>query len=442
MALASLQGLTYRYPGAETDALANAWLEVCPGLTVVTGPSGGGKSTLLRVLNGLVPHFHGGRISGCARVGGLDAIRTPTRELARQVGFVFQDPEMQMVYGTVEREVAFGLENLAFPAAAMAARVTEALDRVGIGHLARRRVATISGGERQRVALAAALALRPPLVVLDEPTSQLDPEGASLLLEACLALAREGRGVVISEHRLERLLPVADHVVAVAEGRVGPGGRLLPPWPAARPPRRPAGAIAWSLEAVTLAPSRGEPLLRDVDLAGGLGEVTVLSGPNGGGKTTLLRAIAGLLRPVAGTLERRPGRVAYLPQNPTLLLHLPTVRAEVELTLRRAGDPERPEEVLRLLGLGHVADRYPRDLSTGERQRAALAAILAGRPALVLLDEPTRGMDLDAREALVRLLRRLAGQGSSVVVATHDANLAGAIGDQEARVGDGRVRLL
>ena len=221
--VASLAALTYWYPGRAEPALAGVDLEVGAGMTVVAGPSGGGKSTLLRVCNGLVPHFHGGRIAGAARVAGLDVVATPTRRLAREVGFVFQDPELQTVYGVVEREVAFGLENLAVPERELRPRVAEALEAVGAGDLAGRRVATLSGGERQRVTLASALAMRPRLVVLDEPASQLDREGAALLLAACRRLAADGRAVVVAEHRLERLLPAADRLVLVEGGRVTSG---------------------------------------------------------------------------------------------------------------------------------------------------------------------------------------------------------------------------
>jgi ABC-type multidrug transport system ATPase subunit len=167
--------------------------------------------------------------------------------------------------------------------------------------------------------------------------------------------------------------------------------------------------------------------------------VVALSGPNGGGKTTLLRLIAGALAPLAGKVERRPGRIAYLPQNPTALLHRPTVRDEVSLTLQRAGELEEPEVILGELGLLSVADRYPRDLSCGERQRAALATVLPGAPSLVLLDEPTRGMDAAARGALMGLVARLRDRGAAIVLATHDADLRTALADRVVRVGDGKL---
>src|SRR4029077_8437062 len=172
--------LTYSYPGAKEPALRDVCLEIAERLTLVAGPSGGGKSTLLRALNGLVPHFHGGRIAGSASVVGLDIIATPTRHLARSGGLVFQDPELQTGYNVVDREVAFGLENIGLPSREMAGRVEEALHAAGIAHLLGRTVRTLSGGERQRLALASALAMRPRVIVLDEPTSQLDQEGAAM----------------------------------------------------------------------------------------------------------------------------------------------------------------------------------------------------------------------------------------------------------------------
>jgi energy-coupling factor transport system ATP-binding protein len=442
MAIATLDAITYRYPGSDRVALLGASLRVEDGLTLVAGPSGGGKSTLLRVFNGLVPHFHGGRISGRAQVAGLDVVATPTRRLAREVGFVFQDPELQAVYGTVDREVAFALENAAFPSARIPGRVEEALHAAGASKLAHRTMRTLSGGERQRVALASALASRPRLVVLDEPTSQLDAEGSALVLATLRDIAGEDRAVVVSEHRLEALMGLAMQLIEVEGGTVTTSDPRAWRPPAApsrlRPPTGPHQE-AWSLRAAAAGFS-GVPVLEGVDAGGCAGEVVALTGPNGGGKTTLLRLLAGLLAPLAGSVERRPGRVAYLPQNPAALLHRPTVEDEVRFTLDRAGDrAERPETILAQLGLGHAARRYPRDLSSGERQRAAAAAVLPGSPALVLLDEPTRGMDAIARCALVQVIGRLRDGGASVVIATHDVQLREAVADRILEVADGRV---
>ena len=432
--LARLERVSYWYPGESEPSLRDVDLAVEPGLTLVLGGSGGGKSTLLRAFNGLVPQFHGGRISGHARVGSLDPFRTPIARLAMHAGLVFQDVETQSVYGVVEREVAFGLENMGMPRPEMHDRVDEALASLGVEALRGRRLTTLSGGERQRVQLAAVLALRPQVVALDEPTSQLDPDGAAQVLAACLRLAESGRAVVVAEHRLETLLPAADRLLLVEGGRVSAGAapRGSTPRKGAAPRNHFPGEPAWELRDVAAGPAgpAGPAILAGVSLEGGAGEVVALVGPNGSGKTTLLRTLAGLLPALSGEVTRPAGRTAYLPQNPGALLHLPTVRAEVELTLRRTGAVESPDAMLAAFGLSTLADRYPRDLSSGERQRAALAATLAGAPSLALLDEPTRGMDAAARRSLAGVVRSLTERGSAVVLATHDRELAADLADR------------
>ena len=463
-ATVSLEGLTYTYPAwsdRPLPALQDVDLALGPGLTLVDGDSGSGKSTLLRVCNGLVPHFHGGTFRGRASVCGLDVLATPTRALARHVGFVFQEPETGFVRGIVAREVAFFPENLGLPRESIRSRVAEALDRAGIAALASRRLSTLSGGERQRVALASALAASPSVVAMDEPMSQLDEDGAAALTATLVALAGAGTTVVVAEHRIGEL-PGARRV-SLAGGRVAEGspGALPPaplgprvpshagallsqaprPWSPGTPGPggRPAGGpTAWSLSGATVGVG-GRPLLAGIDVAGAPGEVVIVTGPNGSGKTTLLRTIAGLTAPLDGQVERRPGRVAYLPQEPGLLLHRHSVRAEVDQTLRWSQLTGSANDVLEVLGLAALAERDPRDLSGGQRQRAALAVVLAGRPSLALLDEPTRGMDAAARVSLATVLRRLAGEGAAVVAATHDLRLARELGGRVLRIVGGAL---
>jgi energy-coupling factor transport system ATP-binding protein len=426
-ALVAFERFSYWYPGGEEAALREVGLEVCAGLTLLAGPSGGGKSTLLRAFNGLVPHFHGGRVAGSARIAGLDLLATPTSRLARSVGFVFQNPEAQFVHATVEHDVAFGLENTAVPRPEMIDRVEEAMAAVGVLELRQRRIATLSGGERQRVALAGAIALRPALVVLDEPTSQLDQAGARALAAACVRLRDAGTAVVVGEHRLDLFREAAGRLLTVEAGRVREGVGLTPP-AAARRPRQPFGDVGWRLDAVTAG--AGLPVLEALSLEGRRGEVIAVTGRNGSGKTTLLRVLAGLLRPLAGTVQRPAGRTAYLPQDPAALLHQPTVREEVQLTISRTAGREAVADLLLEMGLSSLGERYPRDLSGGERQRAAIAAVIAGPPELALLDEPTRGMDGAARRSLVAAVDRLAAAGAAVVLATHDEELAASVADR------------
>jgi energy-coupling factor transport system ATP-binding protein len=439
----SFAGLHYTYPEMASRALDGVDLEIDSGLTLLTGASGSGKSTLLRVCNGLIPHFHGGVIGGSAHVLGREVVRTPTRDLARDVGFVFQDPELQAVYPSVERDVAFGLENLGVAREEMLRRVGAALEMCGIAHLRSRAVGTLSGGERQRLALAGVLAMRPRLLVLDEPLSQLDPEGAAALLGALHAAVRGGTTALVAEHRHHLVLERADRWLLMAQGRVtpcAPDGPVPPARAVSRHDAPASAALSWRLHQVSAGPA-GVAVLQDLDLAGGAGEVLALTGANGCGKTTLLRTIAGLLPPLAGSVERRPGRIAYLPQNPSALLHRATVRSEIEWTLRRTQSTDRADALLEELGLAAVAERDPRDLSSGQRQRAALAAVLAGSPSLVLLDEPTRGMDGAARAALTAALVRVAGRGGSAVVATHDPQLVAAVATRVVELGDGVARV-
>lgn len=443
--------LGFTYPDAARAALTGVDMRIDGGLTLIAGASGSGKSTLLRVCNGLIPHFHGGLISGRATVFGHDVARTATRDLARHVGFVFQDPELQAVHARVERDVAFGLENLRVGRAEMIARVDEALHRCGIDSLRSRTVRTLSGGERQRVALAGVLAMRPGLLVLDEPLSQLDGDGARAIVTALADAMDAGTAVFVAEHRDRWLRPLATATLTIAEGRVTADSSMITAaWPPAEAiphaiiesasrPGTGAGRAIWHLHGVVVGHG-GTPLLHDVDAGAAAGEVIALTGPNGSGKTTLLRTIAGLLTPLSGRVERAPGRAAYLPQNPTALLHRQTLRAEVEWTLRHDPGGADANTVLQDFGLTHVAARYPRDLSTGERQRAALAAVLAGAPVLALLDEPTRGMDAAARAALARAVIRLLGGGTSVVLATHDEALVRQVATRVLDVRDGRVR--
>jgi len=276
--------------------------------------------------------------------------------------------------------------------------------------------------------------------VLDEPTSQLDPEGASLLLAAVQRAALDDRAVVIAEHRLRRLVSGAGVLLQVDCGLLtaaDPAG-----WrqsPVVAPPRTSApGDGVWSLSGAA-AGFDGRPIIAGVDLAGRAGEVIALAGPNGGGKTTLLRLIAGLATPMSGEASRPKGRIAYLPQNPAALLHRPSVRDEVQFTIDLAAQKhgDTPGQVLAMLGIADLAGRYPRDLSSGERQRAALAAVLPGSPELVLLDEPTRGMDHASRVALVNVVAALRDRGAAVVIATHDEDLQSALADRVVDVGNG-----
>ena len=456
MSVATVRGLRFTYGGASAPALDGIDLDVAEReILLLEGPSGEGKSTLLRALCGLVPHFHGGRLSGAVTVAGHDTVRTDPARICRMAGMVFQDPEGQAVLGSVDRDVAFGLESGGLEAAAIPARVEEALAMAGALHLRGRAIASLSGGERQRVALASVLAPGPRLVLLDEPTSQLDDEAAAALMATLRRLARDtGTAVVMSEHRADRARAVADRVLAVRAGRLT-GPDQVPEPEVVRRPVPPPGPARARLEGVD-AGHPGRPVVRGAWLDLRAGEVTTVHGPNGCGKTTLLRVLAGLHRPEAGrvvlegrdvtgwTVERRFPALGFVGQDPGRHLLTERVDAEVALALRGLGltGAERRERLagaLAELDLSALARRHPLDLSVGQRERVALAAILAARPGVIALDEPTRGMDPARKAALAGVLRARAAEGAAIVVATHDAAFARQAGDRALTMSDGAL---
>ncbi|MFZ0996139.1 MAG: ATP-binding cassette domain-containing protein [Candidatus Dormiibacterota bacterium] len=438
--IARFKEFSYRYPESATRTLESLNLQLTNGLTVLTGPSGSGKTTLLRTLNGLVPHFHGGWASGEASVMGRDLQLTPTRRLAREVAMVFQEPESQFVLATVQREVAFGPENLGLPGSEISTRVESALQTMGVHHLSSRRLTTLSGGQRQRVALAAALAMKPTLLVLDEPTSQLDDDGAAALRQECERLCEQGLAVVAAEQRPWRVEAGGAHRLELSQGHLIEPGRGAQE-SALMPLRRPqtAGGVAWELRDLMIG--HGEPVADGVQLSCRRGEVLCLTGPNGSGKTTLLRTVAGLLPPLSGSVKREPGRAAYLPQEPGGVLHQVSVLEEVRQTDRWLRLGCDPWPILSEFHIESLAEIDPRDLSTGQRQRVALAAVLLGKPDMVFLDEPTRGADPASRQFLGQVLDRLAEAGSAILVATSDSQFAHQIGDRVYQLAGGRLQM-
>jgi len=489
LSIATLAGLSYSYPRASAPALRDVNLQLEDGaFALLAGPSGGGKSTLLRVFNGLVPQFHGGVLCGSARVAGLDPARTSPRQMATVAGMVFQEPEAQAVAETVIEELAFGLEQAAVPRPEMHRRVDRMLCELGIEHLRHRRLATLSGGERQRVALASVLVLGPRVLLLDEPTSQLDPAGAEALLSALRTVHSQGLTLLVAEHRLERLLPAVTSVVSVAKGRVqalAPREALnvLDGVPAlARlfrahglpPPLTPAEAMASATASFRArARAHGSPgglllavsgltvaygehaALRDASLELREGELVALLGANGSGKSTLLRTISGLRRPVAGEVRFQAASAAprdvaeitriagLVPQDPALALYRDTVADELHESLEhRMGRREARTAALSALerwGLTGIARRNPRDLSVGQQQRVAIGAMLAHQPRIWMLDEPTRGADWRAKQDLAGRLRAHAAAGGAAIVATHDVEGAAAWATRVITLDTGRM---
>jgi energy-coupling factor transport system ATP-binding protein len=475
--LVCAESFSFRYAEAREPTLRDIDLALEPGsFTVLAGASGSGKSTLLRALCGLVPHFHGGEAAGALEVGGLSVREHGPADLARVCGVVMQDPERQVVLGGVRAEISLPLEHRGEPPGSVARAVEEVALALGIERLLDRRTDTLSGGELQRVALAAALVHRPALLLLDEPASQLDPVAGGELVWLLRRLNEDwGTAVVVAEHRLERCLPAADRVLALERGTLvsdaaprdflarapeglgTPLGRLferagLRPPPAsvkqardavraaglldearlsARAPegrrRRGARAPALALRGAWLEIEEGPTVLRGVELRFEAGERVALMGRNGAGKSTLLRLAKGLLEPTRGRVERG-GTVALLLQNPGDYL----VHERVE--------EEAGAAALASAGLAGRKAANPRDLSGGERQRLALEVALGtGAHGAVLLDEPTRGMDHAHKDALAARVRALAGGGAAVLVATHDTEFAATFAERVVLLGEGVV---
>jgi len=488
------------YADAPAPTLRDVDLTIEAGeLCLVIGPTGAGKSTLLGLINGLVPHFTGGTLNGRVIVDGRDTREHKPRDLADLVGVVGQDPLAGFVTDTVEEELAYAMEQLAVEAPVMRKRVEETLDLLGIAELRNRPMRTLSGGQQQRVAIASVLTAHPRVLVLDEPTSALDPTAAEDVLAAITRLVHDlGVTVVVAEHRMERVVQYADRVIELpgdGSARIGEPASVLstsdiaPPivhlgrlagWNplplSVRDARRLADPLRQRLSVRSHVPDRsigahssggagavlaaegvvvtyGDTVaVRDVSVELHAGRVVALMGRNGSGKSSLLWALQGSGPRAGGTVrvgDRDPMKlsaadaralVGLVPQTPADLLYLDTVDAEcaqadresdaVDGTCRKLADRLVPD----LPG-----DHHPRDLSEGQRLALVLAIQLTASPQVVLLDEPTRGLDYNAKDRLREIVGELANEGHAIVIATHDVEFVAAAADDVIVMADGEI---
>ncbi|MBK6764403.1 MAG: ATP-binding cassette domain-containing protein [Micrococcales bacterium] len=482
--------VTFQHAEGKQPVLRDVDLLIPEGdLALVIGRTGSGKSTLLNMINGLVPHFTGGTLTGRVSVNGLDTRTHAPRDLAGVVGTVGQNPRAGFTTDTVEDELAYTMEALGFAPDVMRRRVEETLDLLGLVPLRQRSLDSLSGGEQQRVAIGAALTAGPAVLVLDEPTSALDPAAAEEVLAAIARLVHDlAVTVVMAEHRLERVVEFADHIIGIEDGTAAmqepaaamAGHGLQPPvvrlghalgWhplplsvrsarrrayelrtAAFTPPPRRLGdreVAAVSHANVAYGPANA---LRDVQVCLRSGQITALMGRNGAGKSTLINVLAGSMVPDRGRVRvgaddpaALRGRdllqhIAYVPQDPTDLFYTDSVHRECEAADRDTGQaPGSALARLRELLDTVDPDTHPRDLSAGQQLALALAIQLATVPEIVLLDEPTRGLDYPGKVAFGRWLNTLADAGCSILVATHDVELVAVIGDRVIVLAEGEV---
>ncbi|MET8825616.1 ATP-binding cassette domain-containing protein [Streptomyces sp. NPDC004610] len=495
----TFEQVSLQYDGAPEPALREVDLTVEEGeLCLVVGHTGTGKSTLLGAVNGLVPHFTGGTLYGRVTVDGRDTAAHPPRELADVVGVVGQDPADGFVTDTVEEELAYAMEQLAIPPATMRKRVEETLDLLGLADLRHRALYRLSGGQQQRVAIGSVLTAHPRVLVLDEPTSALDPTAAEEVLSAVTRLVHDlGVTVLMAEHRLERVVQYADRVIHLpgdGRARIGPAPEILrtsaiaPPiaelgraarWSplplSVRDARRAAAPLRTRLAEHAPGPVRpapptqrprllrargvtvtyqGVPAVREVDLDLRAGEVTALMGRNGSGKSSLLWALQGSGPRSGGSVRVSDGAddtdphevpaararrlVGLVPQTPADLLYLESVEQELDQADAESGGG-RAREILDRLAPGIPGTVHPRDLSEGQRLSLVLAVQLCAAPRVLLLDEPTRGLDYRAKSALIGIVDTLAADGTSVVISTHDVEFAARAADRVVVMAEGDV---
>ncbi|MGN1423938.1 MAG: ABC transporter ATP-binding protein [Oscillospiraceae bacterium] len=486
--LINTEELSFSYPDSHSAALDGVSISVPEGsFTVLCGMSGCGKSTLLRLLKpGLAPN---GKKSGSVKFRGEELGSLPPVVTAQKIGFVAQDPESQIVTDKVWHEIAFSAESVGIPPDEMRRRAAECSEYFGLERLFDSDTATLSGGEKQLVALASAAVLHPELLLLDEPTSQLDPIAAQSLIDAVIRLNRDfGVTVVIAEHRLEELLPAADRVIVMDNGRIAadcaprditaflPSDHpMLAAMPAAvriftraggegscplsvregrsnaacriflaendpeeRTRKAPVGEPVMTARELWVSYGKNSPdALKTASLSLYGGEVYALLGGNGSGKSTLLKVLAGVVKPLSGKVKTARGaKLAYLPQNPCVIFGADS--ALEELTSRGL-DKETAAAELERFGLTAVSGTNPLDLSGGEQQRLALAALLSGKPDILLLDEPTKGMDALSKERLCSLFGDIAASGAAVLVVTHDVSFAAQCADRCGLLFNGEI---
>ncbi len=474
----------FKYSLNDDFALKNISLKIEQSeFLLVVGDSGSGKTTFLRCINALIPHFYHGTFKGDVIVNGVSTRDKSPSEFASIVGTVIQTPQNQVLMTTVEREIAFPLENVGYSEDIISVRIEEALELCGINNLRHRKLSELSGGEIQKVVIAASLVHRPKILVLDEPTSQLDPKSAEDILNILKHLNEElGITVILAEHRLDRTLHMVDRVIVFDKGKIvadgeprmvfsktdmntlGVGyppvmeialkGGIKPPPLTVKEARKylknlllnskvrehtlRTGADLLKLQDVWFRYTQ-KWILKNVNLSLKNGEIIGILGHNGAGKTTLAKLIAGLYNPQKGkVLRRRNIRVGMVFSNPDIHFSQDSVEDELKLSLKLAGVKKDYLRILRSLNIEHLAKRNPHDLSGGEKMLTAIASVAVSEPDILILDEPTLGLSYKHKSTLIEFLKRYA-KNRSIIIISHDVETVAKIAPRILLLSHGTV---
>ena len=456
MKAVELKNLSFSYDGFSDKVLNNVDFSVEYGeVALLSGLSGEGKSTLLSIVSGIIPNIVGGQITGEVLVDGQSTAGQKLSQTCRKVGVVLQNADSQIIHKIVEDEIAFGCENFAIPTDKIGGQIDRVCAIMGIDKMAQTR--TLSGGQKQRLITASTLAMGQKILILDEPLANLDIAGATELMNTLRALAGAGYAVLVVEHRLDMVLPFVDTVWNIRAGVVtkveNKQEYLLSQTVTIEDSSdsHDKGKVLFSVNHVAFSVKKKE-ILKDVNFDIYSGERLLLLGENGCGKTTLLRLLARLYKPTNGNIEqtldpkfgkRKKGKkwfksVGVVYQNPNYQLFMPTVEQEIAFN---AVNKNYAEEMIKLFGLEHLRKRHPQSLSEGQKRRVSIAAVAAGDPKVLLLDEPTVGQDYKGLCELVKILDELHDKsGNTMITITHDMRCAEALCDRAVIIANGEVQ--
>ena len=472
-----LRNVSYTYPNTTKKVLNNISLDIRPGeCVVVTGQAGAGKTTMCLAAAGILQHeYTGGVLEGSITICGQDVKKyRDMSELGSCIGVVFDDSDAQLIFTTVEEEILSGLEHLNLSAEEIEQRLADVMELTQITQLKDRAPHTLSGGQKQRVVIAVTLALGTDVLVLDEPTSELDVNATELILDILAGLKKQGKAILLVEHKINRVARIADQIILLEYGHIAlsdtsevvkadprfrhDNGSLLPDGTGIHlngQKKNPGSDGSPAIVVSRLVHRYGDiPALDGIDLTFTPGECVAIIGDNGSGKTTLIKHFNGLLHPTEGsvmvkgrdtvraTVTELARDVGLVFQNPDTMLFADTVKEEIAFGLTNMGVEDKDKIIDRVLSqvhLSHARAQYPRALSRGERQRLAVACVIAMQPLIIILDEPTTGLDLKESREVMDILKQFQSEGHAIIIVTHSMGIVDEYADRVIRMGQGKI---